>query len=329
MLTLFESLPGQVLPVAEVPQAMKAVWGYAEGAESTQRPDFRAVQMNLILHFGLHSSPESAIQVFNSAVSFSQNHPCRIIVLCPSHDVDSAQKAKLFSQCYIADGMNNISASDAIILSYKEEEGHFLEYQVSIWIDNDLPTYHWVHGVDPLAIHTVYASFLQQCTKIIYDSACDAYDMDSVIWPNAIEKVDLSYVRILNARKSIAQFLSEHKPAIIIQNLDTVVLSHSPKLKAEGLSLLAWVKSSLLDCAKMQSINPSLHYKIEPASDKFAQYEGLYIEFQYLSNFYFKWTYVPETAYGFIECNFNHTVHYPLQIYPLSAEQTLIQAILF
>lgn len=331
MNSLLDILPGETLPISAIPQALKNVWGSlgTSGLADSKRPDFRAVQMNLIVHFGSTISNQSALDAFNTALQFSETHPCRIIVLCPDiNDSSTTIRAKLFSQCYIGSGSKNISASDAIILSYKEKESHFLEYQVSIWLDNDLPTYHWLHGVDAQKIGSNYLQFLTQCTKVIYDSALAQDHYSSVAWPSNNPLKDLTFFKTLSARQSLAQFLSAYEPNSIVDNLLSIKLNYSSSLKAEGLCLLDWTEEALRSCCQISKLSHAIKYEKE-LTDSSLGHNTLVLNFKYQNERFFRWTYTPEKLSGLIEANLGKgNVHYPLQILPINLQHALNLAIL-
>ena len=105
MAELIDTLPGIDLPVGDVSRDLSKMWdGHAENALT----EFRASQMNLILHFGRKVDFEDAKKRFEVAVRFAQRYPSRIIVLCPFIEEGQAMRAKLYSQCFIGDSPRNV-----------------------------------------------------------------------------------------------------------------------------------------------------------------------------------------------------------------------------
>ena len=130
-----------------------------EGDASPDSPsEFRASQMNVVLHFGLDVTPEDAKLRFDALIRFAQRYPSRIIVLCPTRELQSGMSAKLFSQCYIGETHREMCCCEALLLGYKSEDVGYLANQVSIWLEGDLPTYHWLSGVPSAQLrHTLIA----------------------------------------------------------------------------------------------------------------------------------------------------------------------------
>ena len=103
--------------------------------------EFRASQMNLVLHFGLDVNEADARARFDTVIRFAQRYPSRIIVLCPTREEGAGMRAKLFSQCYIGETHREMCCCEACCC-YKSKPG-YLANQVSIWLEGDLPRYHW------------------------------------------------------------------------------------------------------------------------------------------------------------------------------------------
>ena len=89
MKTLFSSLPGLETPVGEIQDRLRHMWEGEPGSERSLA-DYHAVQLNLVLHFGLQGQRQHALQAFDTAIDVAQRYPARIIVLCPIDDGDEA-----------------------------------------------------------------------------------------------------------------------------------------------------------------------------------------------------------------------------------------------
>ena len=129
------------MPVGEVTEALLHMWDPIPGAEPGSAPsEFHASQINLILHFGLPTTEEEARERFETAIRFTQRHPSRIIVLCPSEESSEGtlMEGKLFSQCFIGNSRREMSCCEALILGYCMTESDFLGSQVSLWLETDL-----------------------------------------------------------------------------------------------------------------------------------------------------------------------------------------------
>src|SRR5690606_31892939 len=125
--------------VSAVTKTLREMWKVSHDSGQDAPSEFRASQMNLILHFGLSTTGEEARKAFDSAVSFAQRYPCRIIVLCPEEkkEGESILEGKLCSQCFIGDDQRQMCCCEALILSYPTKESGFLDNQVSIWLESE------------------------------------------------------------------------------------------------------------------------------------------------------------------------------------------------
>ena len=65
-MALLDKMPGVGMPVSEVPRALRELWKTDEGESPTK---FRAVQSNLILHFGLEATESEAKVVLDRALT--------------------------------------------------------------------------------------------------------------------------------------------------------------------------------------------------------------------------------------------------------------------
>lgn len=189
MSSLIDTLPGMRLPVAEVTSALAEMW-QVDSPEGYKAPsEFRASQMNLILHLGPATSDEDARQQFDVAINFAQRYPCRIIVLCVVKEKGSSShellEAKLFTQCYPSKDQDKMCCCEALILGYTSGEPNYLANQVSIWLENDLPTYYWVHRVPANRIRADYLSFIESLNsrRIVYDPSVEDDGYPTIQWP--------------------------------------------------------------------------------------------------------------------------------------------------
>ncbi len=249
--SIFDALPGVNLRVSDVPKTLSSMWTPELVEGKVPLSDFRASQMNLILHFGLRTSPEEARATFDTAVEFAQRYPCRIIVLCPRGRElsDELLEGKVFSQCYIGDNLRENCCCEALMLGYPTRVAGFLDNQVSIWLENDLPTYHWFHLIPAERIRETHMSFIRRCRRVIYDSSIEDDDFASIPWERPENVIDLAYARLLPVRQSIGQFLSSFDSKVLVDDLKKVVVRHSPRRKGEGHHLLAWAHGRLEACA--------------------------------------------------------------------------------
>ncbi|MGB0744843.1 MAG: glucose-6-phosphate dehydrogenase assembly protein OpcA, partial [Opitutales bacterium] len=250
MKDLLDVLPGIDMPVSEVARRLDTMWqGDADGSPS----EFRASQMNVVLHFGWEVSEEEALERFSALIEFSQRYPSRIIVLCPSKSIrDGSMKAKLFSQCYIGDSHREMCCCEALILGYQPDDCGFLGNQVSVWLESDLPTYHWFNRVPAERIEAYGNDLLVGVRRSIYDSSIEPEDFAGIKWPVPDRVADLAAARLLPVRQAIGQFLSAYSIEQLCHGLQAVRIRHAATKSGEGYRLQQWIKECLGVCPKCE-----------------------------------------------------------------------------
>lgn len=247
---VFDALPGVDTPVDQVRRALATVWDLDAKADSGAPSEFRASQMNLVLHFGLESTAETARAGFETALSFSRRYPCRIIVLCPrTAEGDHDLKAKIFCECYLGHGDGDMTCIEGILLSYPLTQRRYLEDQASIMLEADLPIYFWLQRVQDPSRIADYKFFLRESNRVIVDSAVEQPGLLTLDWPRPERVFDLTYARTLPLRQSIGHFLSNIPPADIVTGLKSVELRHRPEFAAEAATLSQWMQQRTNDCA--------------------------------------------------------------------------------
>ncbi len=224
MAELINALPGVELPVREVTSRLASMW---DSDPSTEHLESRASQMNVVLHFGLDVTDEEARERFDALIRFAQRYPSRIIVLCPTRaDLEGAMESKLFSQCYIGDSHREMCCCEALMLRYKSEDFGYLANQVSIWLEGDLPTYHWFSGVPAKRIEKYFGNLLQGVRRCVYDSSVESGDLSKLNWPDPSRVGDLAKARLLPARQAIGQFISGYSIESLCEGLQAVRVRH-------------------------------------------------------------------------------------------------------
>lgn len=327
---IFDLLPGQVLPVGEISPTLSAMWAVQPGTDNHPASEFRASQMNLILHIGLRTPPEEVKARFDTLVSFAQKYPCRLIILCPMGRERSERlmEGKLFSQCYIGPGMREMCCIEAIIVGYPTREAGFITNTVSVWLENDLPTYHWFNRVPAERISENHMEFVKYTTRVVYDSSIETEDLGALSWPKPETAIDLAYARILPARQSIGQFLSATSPADLASGLKQVTVRHSASLSGEGKNLLAWCQERLKACAQASKSPLQADFILEKASAKAEN--CLELEWTYEDNRHFLWTHKTGCDEAAVTADFGHgRVSAPSQVAFLDSEKALSEAIFF
>ena len=243
-MALLDKLPGMLMTVSEIPGAMRDLWK-SDPSEGEGATRFRAIQANLVLHLGLETTEAEAGDIFNRALEFAQRHPCRLICLCPSlDDGDQLIRGKLFSQCYLTGGARHPVCCEALMLGYSPDDAEFLEHQVSIWLESDLPTYHWFHRVPAQRIIESYLPFLKMVRRVTFDSSLEGHAYEEIAWPCPRGARDLADARLLHVRQSVGQFLSSYPMEVLSGGLQSVGLRHGPRLFGEALNLAAWVRKA-------------------------------------------------------------------------------------
>ncbi len=254
MTTAFDALPGITVPVGEITQNLDRLWegGPGEGAaaESGAPVEFRASQMNLVLHLGLPTTPEDAVAQFSGTLRFTQRYPARILVLCPrpAGGGDLALRAKIYSECFIGKSRHERSCIEAVMLSFPQERREFLEDQVSIIVEPDLPIYYWVHRMSQVNKIATYQWLLRNSRRFLFDTALSTPEARTYVWPRPDGFRDLVHARLLPVRQSIGQFLSAHPPEAIARGLEAVAVACRPEFAAEARVLLEWTRVRLEAC---------------------------------------------------------------------------------
>ena len=328
---IIDALPGVAMSVEAVTETLVHMWDTGTGGEPTPM-DFRASQMNLILHFGLSTTAGEAREQFDAAIRFAQKYPCRIVVLSPSEPTDSeyAFEGKLFSQCYLGRHLRDLCCCEALILGYSPEQSDFLESQVSVWLESDLPVYHWLHRVPANRISKYYLGFLKRCRRILYDGEVEGNDYDEIDWPDPTRVRDLAFARTLPLRQHLGQFISGFGPAELVDGLQSVIFQYNEGLRRKGHHLLGWQRKALQGCfpkpADIDSVVFQLEAMAEDSADCCLSFEWRYGQ----ANKYLKWDYNRSRKSGLIRAHFpagefEHALH----IEPLEKEASLAEAMFF
>jgi len=207
--------------------------------------------MNFILHFGFEATTEEATELFNSVIRFSRRYPCRIIALCPSKDENATGQGivcKIFSECYIGEGSGDMSCCEAIIFGYTLKEKQYLEDQISIFLESDLPTYYWPYRFDSPENLSDYQSFFKNVNRVVIDATCESYQLDDLKIDEPEKVHDLAYARTLSVRQSIGQFFSAFPVEKIVDGLTGIEMMAPNKFEAEMHALNTWIQGILGDC---------------------------------------------------------------------------------
>jgi len=332
MSTLFDAMPGVVMPVADVMKTLSRMWQSDAVQAGHEAPSaFRASQMNLVLQFGLSTLAEEANGVFEQAIKFAQVYPCRIVVLCPlkegNHDM--FLQGKLFSQCYIGASAREMCCCEALVLGYPVNGVGFLENQVSVWLENDLPVYHWLHRVPARRVDELYLPYFKLCTRVVYDSTIEGPEYGKIHWPKPESVMDLAYARLLPSRQSIGQFLSSYPPLLLVQDLLRVECRHAVENDTEAENLLRWQEGCLSQCAKLTKEYSDVGFSALPLDA--ASPNAIEVEWKYDGGKkYFRWSHAKKSDCVNISADFGKgPVELPQQVKPMLTERVLAEALFF
>lgn len=322
-----QAFPGIEMPVDEVVRSLREMWrAEGEGAPS----EFRASQMNLVVHFGLETTRAEALAKFDAAISFAQKYPCRLIILCPGEreDQDTVFHGKLFTQCYIGETHREMCCCEALILEYSPRESAYLSDQVSVWLEGDLPVYHWMHRVPAKRVNEHYLEMVKRFNRVIIDSSVDGALKAGVAWPEGVTVGDLAQARNLPLRQSIGQFLSSFSPEDLINGLSTVTVRYAEGKLGEAENLLGWLKGCVAECKSRCALAVNYRYELEPVET--GEQETIQVEWSYCNAHYFDWQFTSATKSCSIAADFGHgRISYPIQVNPLSPADTLSEALFF
>lgn len=320
------------MPVEDVTRTLRHMWDVVPGEKGLAPSDFRASQMTLVLHFGLETTAAEVAERFAAAIAFAQRYPSRIIVLCPARPDENRDllEAKLFSQCYIGSHQRDLCCCEALILGYSTDESNFLENQVSLWIEADLPVYHWLNRVPAERISGYYLSFIRRCRRVLIDTSIECDALKSVQWPEPDRVRDLAQARILPFRQQIGQFLSSLPVKVICGRGGRLKFSCEDSLVPEVRHLADWIFSCLDDACRKCSGDCRGCSEVGIESGLSA---GSGVELCWYDRggkLVIEGTMVPEEKHGELFCHldgFRRESQFHLE--PLKPEQALAEALFF
>ena len=320
MTELIDVLPGIELPVGAVSEELSKMWG---GNNENALSEFRASQMNLVLHFGRTVSPDKAKERFEIAVRFAQRYPSRIIVLCPFSEDNQPMQAKLFSQCFIGDSHREMCCCEALILGFSSEDNGFLFNQVSVWLESDLPIYHWFSEVRAERVVKYFDHLLKRVHRIVFDSNIESYSIRDLPWPNPKRVVDLARARLLPIRQAIGQYLSGIPFELLCKDLCLIKVHFASNRKGEAFHLMQWLKHCL-KCDKDEPIDSEL-IELEQNTN-----QPLSFEIEYSNGQLIRWTQFADTSISHLSQNLEGAEKIlSIQTKPMLPEQELSEAFYF
>lgn len=298
--SLFSSLPGTALRVAEVMPSLAREWG-AEQAHPEMA--VRASQMNLILHLGAKVGAAEARVQWEGAIELAHRYPCRIIILCP--EVVAAANAplqgKLHVGCFVDAEKTEHHCCEVLSLGYPlHGSSALLENQLSVWKESDLPTYHWFHGMAAEEIGRSWLPLVRNCRRVLVDSSLDEGDFMTIPWPQPRAVRDLAAARLLTTRQALGQFLSGYVAEVLVGGLETVRVRHGAHRRGEARHLLRWMRQCLEGCASMGGSSLPVDFRAEEVeSEEFC----LAVEWRYAGGTYFRWWHARKGNAAQVETN--------------------------
>ena len=329
MSAVFDALPGIEVPVGEINHRLDAMWTdtAAAGGAAPAAEDAKATQVNFVLHLGARTTPEDGAKQFQTVVRFAQRYPSRIVVLCPISDEahsGTEMRAKIYGECFLGKSKSDKRCVEFVLLSYPMKLRRFLEDQVSICLSADLPMYYWAHRFSESGRLADYQYLLRRASRVLLDSAVAPAGALSYPWPKPDAVRDLAFARLLPVRQSIGQFLASYPPALISGGLQTVTVSHSAALLAEGRALSRWFRARVIGCGAPESVTTNVH-SVDQHTPTLA------VEFGYGEpGKAFRWTGDLHTHHALFEASFGGAnTRLPAAVSLLRPEAALSEAMFF
>ena len=78
MPSVFNALPGLEVPVGSITTSLDEMWAGGAGLKGEgvlDADDAKAIQVNVVLHLGLHTTPDDALVQFHTVLEFSKRYP--------------------------------------------------------------------------------------------------------------------------------------------------------------------------------------------------------------------------------------------------------------
>lgn len=249
---IFECLPGVEVPVESIVKRVDQMWAEnaASGRAAPAGEDFKATQVNFVVHLGFGTTREDALVQFETVLRFSQRYPSRVVVLCPLKLENEARemRAKIYGECFLGKSKHDTRCVEFVMLSYPVAARARLEDQVSICLSTDLPLYYWAHRFSDTRRLADYTYLLTRAKRVMLDSAIAPEGAMGYPWPNPKALRDLVYSRLLPVRQTVGQFLARYEPATLADGLHTVTVGHARKLDAEARVTIGWLRRRLVEC---------------------------------------------------------------------------------
>ncbi len=317
------------MPVDQVVHELAHMWDNLGDMEANVT-DSRASQLNLVLHMGLGTSPSEAQELFEICLSFARTYPCRLVVLCPSEERIEGFEGKLFSQCYVGEHLREACCCEALILGYSIDNSDFLENQVSVWLESDLPVYHWFHRVPAERISRYYLDYLKRCRRVIYDGEVEGRQLYHIDWPNPKRVRDLAYSRTLPLRQHLGQFLGGFDPGTLVEGLVCLRIQYHKGRWSIANHLMDWHKKAVKNCHENPATADSIKFTVEQLVEERSR-NCLFADWEYSTKDKFiRWSYEQSLKVGEIRTRIDgEEFDHPLHIEPMRPEKVLAETLFF
>ena len=247
-------------------------------------------------------------------------------------------RAKLFSQCYIGDSHREMCCCEALILGYQPDNCGYLGNQVSVWLESDLPTYHWFNRVPADRIRGYFDNLLVGVRRSIYDSSIEPSELTALDWPEPGRVRDLAEARLLPVRQAIGQFLSGYAMHQLCRGLESVTITHAASMGGEGRRLMEWIRGCLADCGGCGGLNSGCvvgktcaalqaDYAVERCDGEDCL---LTFELRYEDDRRLRWKMLGGGRFGRVEASLGKgEEEHHIRIKPLGPAQMIAEALLF
>ncbi len=325
-----DSLPGLPMPLPQLAEALAAMWDVEPGQGDNPLADSHATQLNLVLHMGEGTSDVEALRLFDDAILFAQRYPCRIVVLCDQSSSKDGISSKLFSQCYIGSTFRDMCCCEAVLVAYDARDSHFLDNQVPLWLEPDLPTYYWLHRVRPELIERQAMGFIRRCNRVLYDYSVDGGSYRQIRFPRPGRVKDLSLARTLSLRQALGQYLSAQSPAALAGSLRSVVTRYERGFRGEAGNLSCWQEYCVDLCRKRAGIDGSAPvFRIEEM--EVCNSRSIEIDWVYGNGGkFFRWSMRQGSGTGDIAAYFGGQREFlPIQVNLLPPDRALAETLFF
>ena len=199
-----------------------------------------------------------------------------------------------------------------------------------MWLEPDLPSYHWFCGVPSARIEQYFDNLLIGVRRSIYDSSFEGEALSQLDWPEPSRVGDLALARLLPVRQALGQFLSGYEMRELRENLDSVAVRYCDAMSGEGARLMEWLRDCLGEGEKHEdSPAAEAKYILENCGGCDSEC-SLALEFKYSDGRYFKWRKFAEGSMGEIEASLGKSIEkISTRVKPLGAEQTIAEALFF